>query len=106
MFEITIHADALEELAQLPPPLQGKMASQIDRLAAQGTALREPHTKPHRRGFFELRAKAGEVGRAIYVYQKGRIIYVLKVLIKDTQKTTPAMLNAAAKRLEEMLNDE
>ncbi|HGU6767692.1 TPA: type II toxin-antitoxin system RelE/ParE family toxin [Klebsiella pneumoniae] len=102
---IDIHPAALDELADLPPPLHGKMMRQIDRLAEFGTELREPHTKPLRDGFFELRAKAGTVGRAIFVYRKGAHIFILKIFVKDTQKTPPAVLKAAAVRLEEMIDD-
>ncbi|TDB47967.1 type II toxin-antitoxin system RelE/ParE family toxin [Photorhabdus khanii] len=104
MFDIEIHEEALKEIQELPPALQSKMTRQIDKLVAFGTTLREPDTKPIRDGFFELRAKAGDIGRAIYVYQKGRRVFILKVFVKDTAKLPPAMLNAAANRLEEMLN--
>lgn len=106
MFDIQIHEDALQELQNLPAALQSKMTRQIDKLSSRGTALREPDTKPIKDGFFELRAKAGDIGRAIYVYRKGRRIFILKVFIKDTAKLPLAALNAAARRLEEMLNDE
>ncbi|WP_082956935.1 type II toxin-antitoxin system RelE/ParE family toxin [Morganella psychrotolerans] len=82
------------------------MTRQIDKLAAHGTSLREPDTKPVRDGFFELRAKAGDIGRAIYVYQKEKRIFVLKIFAKSTAKLPSSMLTAAAPRLEEMLNDE
>ncbi|OBU09867.1 type II toxin-antitoxin system RelE/ParE family toxin [Morganella psychrotolerans] len=106
MFEIEIHEDALQELQVLPAPLRAKMTRQIDKLAAHGTSLREPDTKPIRDGFFELRAKAGDIGRAIYVYQKGKRIFVLKIFAKSTARLPSSMLTAAARRLEEMLNDE
>ncbi len=106
MFEIEIHEDALQELQVLPAPLRAKMTRQIDKLAAYGTSLREPDTKPIRDGFFEFRAKAGDIGRAIDVYQKGERIFVLKIFVKSTAKLPSSMLTAAARRLEEMLNDE
>lgn len=105
MFDIEIHEEALKEIQELPAALQSKMTRQIDKLAVFGTTLRKPDTKPIKDGFFELRAKAGDIGRAIYVYQKGRRVFILKVFIKDTVKLPPAILNAAANRLEEMLND-
>lgn len=105
MFNIEIHRDALEEIQKLPPALQSKMTRQIDKLASFGTRLREPDTKPIKEGFFELRAKAGDIGRAIYVYQKGKRIFILKVFTKSTAKLPSAMIIAAVNRLEEMLND-
>ena len=104
MFDIEIHEDALKEIQGLPAPLQSKMTRQLDKLGMFGTTLREPDTKPIRDGFFELRAKKGGIGRAIYVYQKGKRIFILKVFVKETAKLPPAMLKAAANRLEEMLN--
>ncbi|WP_274370178.1 type II toxin-antitoxin system RelE/ParE family toxin [Morganella morganii] len=106
MFEIEIHEDTLQELYGLPPLLRAKMTRQIDKLAAYGTSLREPDTKSVKDGFFELRAKAGDVGRAIYVYRKGKRIFVLKIFVKSTAKLPSSVLTAAARRLEEMLNDE
>ncbi|MFW0698012.1 type II toxin-antitoxin system RelE/ParE family toxin [Pantoea sp. R13S299] len=106
MFEITIHREALAEIKAMPEMLRAKLARQIDKLAARGTDLREPDTKPLGSGFFELRAKANEIGRAVYVYQKGRRIFILKAFVKETKKTPAAVMIAAAHRLEEMLNDE
>jgi phage-related protein len=40
------------------------------------------------------------------VYQKGKRIFILKIFVKDTVKLPAAALDAAAKRLEEMLDDE
>ncbi|HEC8327474.1 TPA: type II toxin-antitoxin system RelE/ParE family toxin [Providencia rettgeri] len=106
MFKIKIHEDALQELKALPASLQGKMVRQINKLSEFGTLLREPDTKAITNGFFELRAKAGDIGRAIYVYRYGKKIYILKIFAKSTAKLPSAILTSAAKRLEEMLNDE
>lgn len=106
MFKIKIHEDALQELKALPAALQGKMIRQINKLSEFGTLLREPDTKAIKNGFFELRAKAGDIGRAIYVYRHGKHIFILKVFAKSTAKLPSTILTSAAKRLEEMLNDE
>ncbi len=104
MFEIEIHMDALQKLHELPAPLRAKMTRQIDKLAAYGTSL--PDTKPARDGFFELRVKAGDIGYEIYMYRKGKQIFALKIFAKSAAKCPSSMLTAAARRLEEMLNDE
>ncbi|EKK5378622.1 type II toxin-antitoxin system RelE/ParE family toxin [Morganella morganii] len=104
MFEIEIHMDALQELHELPAPLRAKMTRQVDKLAAYGTPL--PDTKSARDGFFELRVKAGDIGHEIYMYRKGKQIFALKIFAKSTAKRPSSMLTAAARRLEEMLNDE
>lgn len=104
MFDIEIHEEASREIQELPVTLRSKMIRQIDKLSALGTRLREPGTKPIRDGFFELRVKAGDAGRAICVYRKGKRIFILKVFVKVTPKLPPAMLSTATNRLEEMLN--
>lgn len=104
MFEIEIHKDALQELQVLPAPLRAKMTRQIDKLGACGTSL--PDTKPARDGFFEFRVKVGDIGHGIYMYRKGKQIFALKIFAKSTAKRPSSMLTAAARRLEEMLNDE
>lgn len=104
MFEIEIHTDALQELHELPAPQRAKMTRQVDKLTAYGTPL--PDTKSARDGFFEFRVKAGDIGHEIYMYRKGKQIFALKIFAKSTAKLPSSMLTAAARRLEEILNDE
>ncbi|HEI8570923.1 TPA: type II toxin-antitoxin system RelE/ParE family toxin [Morganella morganii] len=106
MSEIKIHTDVLQELHELPAPLRAKMTRQIDKLVAYGTSLPEPTPPPARDGFFELRVKAGDIGHEIYMYRKGKQIFALKIFAKSTSKRPSSMLTAAARRLEEILNDE
>ena len=47
-----------------------------------------------------------EPGRGLYVYQKGKTIYLLRVFIKKTQKTPKQEMMLAFERLEEMLNEQ
>jgi len=47
-----------------------------------------PHTKPMRRGLFELRFKASEgISRVFYCTVSGRRVVMLHQFIKKTQKT-------------------
>ncbi|MDU1299265.1 MAG: type II toxin-antitoxin system RelE/ParE family toxin, partial [Enterobacter hormaechei] len=44
--------------------------------------------------------------RGIYVYQRERTIFLLRVFIKKTQKTPSAELRLALKRQQEMLDEQ
>lgn len=104
MFNVILHDDVPEEIADLPPVVQAKLIRLIDKLKANATALREPDSKPLRDGLFEIRTMGTDIARGLYVYQKGRHIYLLRVFIKKTQKTSSGEISLAFERLEEMLN--
>ncbi|MDN8601419.1 type II toxin-antitoxin system RelE/ParE family toxin [Citrobacter sp. S2-9] len=78
-------------------------AEKIDKLKVNATVLREPDCKPPGAGLFELRTMGAEIARGLYVYQKGKTIYLLRVFIKKTPKQEMML---AFERLEEMLNEE
>lgn len=66
----------------------------------------EPDSKPLGAGLFEIRINGNRAGRGLYVYQKGKTIYLLRVFIKKTQKTPKQEMMLAFERLEEMLNEQ
>ncbi|WP_241569626.1 type II toxin-antitoxin system RelE/ParE family toxin [Rosenbergiella collisarenosi] len=105
MFNVILHDNVPEELAKLPPVVRVKMIRQIDKLEKNATILREPDSKPLRDGLFELRTMGTDIARGLYVYQKGRNIYLLRVFIKKTQKIPSAEISMALERLKEMLNE-
>lgn len=104
MFNVILHDDVPEEIAALPPIVQAKLIRLIDKLKMNATALREPDSKPLKDGLFEIRTMGTDIARGLYVYQKGRNIYLLRVFIKKTQKTPSGEISLAFERLEEMLN--
>ncbi|MCX2499506.1 MAG: type II toxin-antitoxin system RelE/ParE family toxin [Plesiomonas sp.] len=104
MFNVILHDDVPEEIAALPPVVQAKLIRLIDKLKLNATALREPDSKPLKDGLFEIRTMGTDIARGLYVYQKGRNIYLLRVFIKKTQKTPSGEISLAFERLEEMLN--
>ena len=106
MFTVMLHVDVASELASLPPTVRAKMIRLIDKLKINATALREPDSKPLGVGLFEIRTMGTEPGRGLYVYQKGKTIYLLRVFIKKTQKTPKQEMMLAFERLEEMLNEQ
>ncbi len=105
MFYVILHDEVPEEITALPPVVKAKMIRLIDKLKINATALREPDSKPLKSGLFELRTMGTDIARGIYVYQKGKNIYLLRVFIKKTQKTPPGEIRLAFERLEEMLNE-
>ena len=104
MFNVILHDDVPEEIAALPPVVQAKLIRLIDKLRVNATALREPDSNPLRDGLFEIRTMGTDIARGLYVYQKGRNVYLLRVFIKKTQKTPSGEISLAFERLEEMLN--
>ncbi len=106
MFNVILHDEVPEELAGLPPGVKAKMIRLIDKRKINATALREPDSKPLKDGLFELRTMGTDIARGLYVYQKGKNIYLLRVFIKKTQKTPSGEITLAFERLEEMLNEE
>lgn len=105
MFNVILHGNVPDELADLSPIIRAKMIRLIDKLKIDATALREPDSKPLRDGLFELRTMGTDIARGLYVYQKGKNIYLLRVFIKKTQKTPSGEIKLAFERLEEMLDE-
>ena len=93
-----------DEFLALPTKLRAKMAQMILLLESFGR-LGEPHTKKLQDELFELRIKAQEgIARAIYAHQKGRVILILVVFVKKSQKTPNTFLQIAKQRLQEFKN--
>lgn len=106
MFNVILHEDVPGEIARLSPVLRAKIIRLIEKLKMNPTSLREPDSKPLRNGLFEIRTMGTDIARGLYVYQKGKTIYLLRVFIKKTQKTPPGEMTLALERLQEMLNEE
>ncbi len=105
MFEVKfVNENANAEFLALPTRLKAKMAHTILLLQDFGT-LGEPHSKKLQDGLFELRVRAAEgIARAIYSYEKGRVILILAVFVKKSQKTPPNALKTAKQRLKDFKN--
>lgn len=101
MFEVEFYDEKIvEEFNALPPKLRAKMTRLIQLLAQGGHLTREKFVKALGDGLFELRASAFEgIARAFYTYKNGKIIIILKVFIKKTQKTPKNELEQARKIL-------
>lgn len=72
-------------------------------MTAHGPDLGMPQTRAMGGGLFEIRAKASEgIGRAFYCTVIGRRIVILHAIVKKSQKTPPAALELARKRMREI----
>ena len=75
-------------LLSLDRKMRAKMLKEIDLLEANGTALREPYSKPLGDGIFELRAKVGsDITRVLYFFFVGQRIILTNGFVKKTDKT-------------------
>lgn len=106
MFRLIVHQAVREEIRSLPAGVQAKLIRQLDKLRTNPTALREPNSKPLPYGLFEIRTVGLIHTRGIYVYQREKTIFLLRVFVKKTQKTPTAELRLALKRQQEMLNEQ
>lgn len=106
MFRIIVHQAAREEILSLPAGVQAKLIRQLDKLRSNPTALSEPDSKPLPYGLFEIRTVGLIHTRGIYVYQREKTIFLLRVFIKKTQKTPSAELRVGLKRQQEMLDEQ
>lgn len=106
MFRLIVHEAVREEILSLPAVVQAKLIRQLDKLRANPTVLREPDSKPLPHGLFEIRTIGLMQSRGIYVYQRERTLFLLRVFIKKTQKTPSAEISLALKRQQEMLDEQ
>ncbi|MEB7932999.1 type II toxin-antitoxin system RelE/ParE family toxin [Enterobacter quasiroggenkampii] len=106
MFRLIVHEAVREEILSLPAGVQAKLIRQLDKLRTNPTVLREPDSKPLPYGLFEIRIVGLIHTRGIYVYQREKTIFLLRVFIKKTQKTPSAELRLALKRQQEMLDEQ
>jgi phage-related protein len=106
VFRLIVHEAVREEILALPAEVQAKLIRQLDKLRTHPTALREPDSKPLPYGLFEIRTVGAIHSRGIYVYQREKTIFLLRVFIKKTQKTPSAEIRLALKRQQEMLDEQ
>lgn len=96
---------AKEFLEGLDLKMQAKMIRTIALLQQNGTALREPYSKPLDDGIFELRAKVGsDISRVLYFFFVGHKIILTNGFIKKTQKTPPGEIEKAKAYRKEYTN--
>jgi Phage-related protein len=77
----------------------------LHKLEINPQALREPDTKPLGDGLFEIRTLGSQPARGLWVYQADKLIFLLRIFVKKTQKTPQGEIDTAISRLKEMLNE-
>ena len=89
---------AREFLLSLDKNMRAKLLHRIVLLRDNGTALREPYSKPIGDGIFELRTVfSSNITRVLYFFYRGQTIILTNGFIKKTQKTPPGEIDRAKK---------
>jgi len=89
---------AREFLLSLDKKMRAKLLHRIVLLRDNGTALREPYSKPIGDGIFELRTVfSSNIIRVLYFFYRGQTIILTNGFIKKTQKTPPGEIDRAKK---------
>jgi phage-related protein len=95
--------DVEEAILNLPDGLLARYLRLADLMLEFGPNLGMPHTKAVKDGLFELRVKSKEgIARIFYCTKIGRIIIMLHVFIKKSQKIPKKELKIAYIRMKEM----
>lgn len=104
MWEILFYNDKAEaDLASLEPKLQSRMIKLIDKLKMLGNGIEKKFSKCIDKDLYELRAKAESgIARAFYTYKNGKIIIILSVFVKKSQKTPKNEIEKARQILKEL----
>ena len=91
------------DIETLSKGLQARYIHLTRRMQEYGPHLREPHTKALGDGLFELRLKSKEgIARVFYCTIIERRIVLLHSFSKKTDRTPPAELETAKKRMKEV----
>jgi len=94
------NARVREDIEDWPLDLLARCDQLLDLLEDHGPQHGPPHSKTMGGGLFELRPKGRSgIGRAFYCFCSGRVITVLHVFVKKTQKTPRRELHIARERL-------
>jgi len=98
-YSATVKAD----IWSWPPGIRASYLGITERMAEHGPNPGLPYTRAMSDGLFEIRARGTEgVGRAFFCTLVGQRIVILHALIKKTQRTPPADLRIARRRLQEL----
>lgn len=91
------------EILGWPAGIAAGFTAIAQRMVEYGPDLGLPYTRAMGEGLFEIRARGPEgIGRAFFCTLVGQRIVVLHGFIKKTQKTPPAELEVARRRLKEV----
>ncbi|MDA8363699.1 MAG: type II toxin-antitoxin system RelE/ParE family toxin [Gammaproteobacteria bacterium] len=101
---VRFHPASEQELRALPGDMQARIlrvAELLEMFGPQRVGM--PHVRPLEGKLWEMRAQGRDgIARAVYVAMQGRMLTVLHVFVKKTQRTPRAAIETARKRLEAM----
>ena len=83
-----------------------KKSGKIEKRRQNHSVLGEQDSKPLAQGLVESSTVGMIQCRGIYAIQQGQTIFLLRVFTKKTQKTPPADIRLALKRLQEMRDEQ
>ena len=89
-------------IKSLQPPTIAKLRNQLNLLGEFGPRLGMPNAKPIGGGLYELRARGKQEVRIMYIFVKGRSIYLLHGFVKKTQEISNRDLKLALERKREV----
>lgn len=94
-----------DEIADLPPDLGARILDLFDNIEFLGLELlREPHVKHIEGKLWELRVRGKEgIARGLYVTVTGRVVVVLHVFEKKSQKMPRRALDLARQRMKKVI---
>ena len=100
-----LDAVARAEVDALPADVRARFARIGELIQAHGLErVGEPYVKHLEAKLWEMRMKGRDgIARSLYVTATGRRVIVLRTFVKKTQRTPPAEIALARKRLKEML---
>lgn len=105
MWTVKILDDAVEaEIRALPEDLRARLGRAIDLIETEGLDRLPRDLVRHLEGkLWELRIQARSgISRAIYVTANGKLVIVVRVFVKKTQKTPTKELAIARRRAKDI----
>jgi phage-related protein len=89
----------------LPGKAQAQVIGKIELLAKYGVLLKEPYTRHIKGKIWELRTIVTKgYSRIFYFSYTGRRFVLLHAFLKKTDKTPPAEIDIAEKRMQDFIN--
>lgn len=100
----TLNETVDRELASLPVGLRAKLIRISELIETQGLEnVREPYVKYLEGRLWEIRIKGRDgISRAIYVTATGRLVVIVRVFVKKTQRTPRREITLALLRAKEV----
>lgn len=99
-----LDARVRDELEALPADMKARFRRIVELIQGHGLEqMREPHVKHLEGHLWEMRMKGRDgISRAIYVTARGRRVVVVRVFVKNTQKTPRREIDLALERAREV----